>query len=196
MCTIHTVLVICHIYSVLLLCGEKWNTNCVHTWRKMRYVNDMTLGFHTLPFWFSRSRYWLVQVTDSRLLPIKTCSGVHLYHGESTAVVFPPIAMGSQLKSPPCCNKKWTTICSWPPCCQGTAGRQWHTGGWKFDQLEHDHDKYGTRGGRRARVGVYPSWLVSDQPPHPLDQKFPFSAAYHIRLNTCWPPQITSENVS
>ena len=101
MCTIHTVLVICHIYSVLLLCGEKWNTNCVHTWRKMRYVNDMTLGFHTLPFWFSRSRYWLVQVTDSRLLPIKTCSGVHLYHGESTAVVFPPIAMGSQLKSPP-----------------------------------------------------------------------------------------------
>ena len=145
MCTIHTVLVICHIYSVLLLCGEKWNTNCVHTWRKMRYVNDMTLGFHTLPFWFSRSRYWLVQVTDSRLLPIKTCSGVHLYHGESTAVVFPPIAMGSQLKSPP---GRSTTICPWPPCCQGTAGRQQHTGRWKFDQLEHDHDKHGTRGGK------------------------------------------------
>ena len=158
---------------------------------------------HLLVFLVTAASHWLKALStttcsrEEKIQPQKQNQfSVHLYHGEPTAFVFPPIAMGSELKSPACCNKKWTTICSWPPCCQGTAGRQWHTGGWKFDQLEHDHDKYGTRGGRRARVGVYPSWLVSDQPPHPLDQKFPFSAAYHIRRNTCWPPQITSENVS
>ena len=152
---------------------------------------------------FTAASHWL------KALSTTTCSreekippqnqnqfSVHLYHGKPTAIVFPPITMGSQLKSPACCNKKWTTICPWPPCCQGTAGRQQHTGRWKFDQLEHDHDKHGTRGGRRARVGVYPSWLVSDQPSDPLKQKFPLSAAHHIRRNTCWPAEITSENVS
>ena len=97
--------------------------------------------------------------------------------------------MGSQLKSPP---GRSTTICPWPPCCQGTARGQRHTGRWKSDQLEHDHDKHG----RDARVGVDPSWPVSDQPAHPLNQKLPLSAAHHLRRDTRAPPQITSEHVS
>ena len=72
--------------------------------------------FRWLPhtsFWFSWSCYSLLQVTDSRFYLIQLDPErkrfhlkkqnqflVNLYHGKPTAIVFPPITMGSLLKSP------------------------------------------------------------------------------------------------